>query len=241
MNDLVRIEDKLTMSSREIAELTGKQHKHVLTDIRLMLVNLGYTSAEFSAVYKDQQLIERPCFNLPKRETLILVSGYDVHMRAKIVDRWQKLESEAAQMIDKPDPMAALADPAQLRTLLLGYSEKVIALESKVAEQAPKVEALDRLATKTDGSMCITDAAKHLQMSPKKLFSWLAAHGWIYRRVGGNGWKAYQTKMPHFLEHKITTVERGDGTTKICENVLVTANGLARLAQTFGRGEQAAA
>ncbi len=36
-----------------------------------MLVNLGYTSAEFSAVYKDQQLIERPCFNLPKRETLI--------------------------------------------------------------------------------------------------------------------------------------------------------------------------
>lgn len=56
-----------------------------------MLVNLGLHSAEFSAVYKDPQLIDRPCFNLPKRETLILVSGYDVQMRARIIDRFERL------------------------------------------------------------------------------------------------------------------------------------------------------
>ena len=72
------------MSIREITELTGKQHKNVLTDIRVMLVNLGYSSADFAAVYKNQQLIDRPCFNLPKRETLILVSGYDVKRRHAI-------------------------------------------------------------------------------------------------------------------------------------------------------------
>lgn len=231
MNDLVRIDTKLTMSSTEIADLTGKQHKHVLTDIRVMLVNLGYGAAEFSAVYKDQQLIDRPCFNLPKRETLILVSGYDVTMRARIIDRWQDLEAKKT-----PDPMAALSDPVQLRTLLLGYSEKVIALENKVSEQAPKVEALDRLATRSEGAMCITDAAKHLQVPPKKLFRWLHAHHWIYRRDGGANWVAYQDRIKDgAMEHKITTVERDDGTVKVCEQVLVTAKGLAILSKVAGK------
>lgn len=40
-----------TMSSREIAELTGKDHKHVLTDVRNMCESLKIQSAEFSAQY----------------------------------------------------------------------------------------------------------------------------------------------------------------------------------------------
>ena len=78
----------LTMSSREIAELTGKDHKNVMADIRNMLNDLGGTSADFSANLPDSYGRMQPCFNLPKRETLILVSGYSVALRAKIVDRW---------------------------------------------------------------------------------------------------------------------------------------------------------
>ena len=37
----------------------------------------------------------------------------------------------------------------------------------------PDVEALERIA-KADGSMCITDAAKHLQVQPKFLFKTLS-------------------------------------------------------------------
>lgn len=100
-----------TMSSREIAELTGKEHKNVMADVRKMLSDLGLSTADFSAVYKDQQLIERPCFNLPKRETLILVSGYSVELRARIIDRWEELErQQAARAVTLPnftDPAAA--------------------------------------------------------------------------------------------------------------------------------------
>lgn len=82
------------MSSLEIAELTGKQHKHVLTDIRKMLNDLELNSADFSAQYKDASGKSNSMFELPKRECLILASGYNVILRAKIIDRWAELEAE---------------------------------------------------------------------------------------------------------------------------------------------------
>lgn len=82
-----------TMSSREIAELTGKEHKNALADIRAMLEALGQNSAEFSAQYRDSTGRNLPCFNLPKDLTITLVSGYSVVMRHRIVTRWQELEA----------------------------------------------------------------------------------------------------------------------------------------------------
>ena len=56
-----------TMTSREIAELTGKQHKDVLYDIRKMLDELGLRSADFSADLPDSYGRMQPGFQLPKR------------------------------------------------------------------------------------------------------------------------------------------------------------------------------
>ena len=52
-------------------ELTGKDHKHVLTDVRNMCELLKIQSPEFLGDYKDDKGRTYPCFNLPKRETLI--------------------------------------------------------------------------------------------------------------------------------------------------------------------------
>ena len=132
------------------------------------------------------------------------------------------------------DPMAALNDAEFLRGTLLNYSEKVIALEHKVEEMQPDVEALERIA-KADGSMCITNAAKHLQVQPKFLFKMMSESHWIYRRAGGKAWLAYQDRIQSgVLEHKVTTVERSDGSEKVVEQVLVTAKGLAKLSKMLG-------
>lgn len=83
----------VTMTSREIAELTGKNHADVLRDIRNMLEVLKKDASIFAGIYHDAYGREKPCFNLPKRETLILVSGYSTELRARIIDRWQELEA----------------------------------------------------------------------------------------------------------------------------------------------------
>lgn len=131
-------------------------------------------------------------------------------------------------------PKMDLNDPEFLRGTLLTYTEKVIALEHKVEEMQPDVEALERIA-KADGSMCITNAAKHLQVQPKLLFKHLSENQWIYRRTGGKNWLAYQNRIQSgLLEHKVTTVERSDGSEKVVEQCLVTAKGIAKIAKMLG-------
>ncbi|PHM61171.1 phage antirepressor KilAC domain-containing protein [Xenorhabdus ishibashii] len=138
------------------------------------------------------------------------------------------------------DPMQMLRDPDTLRGILLTYTEKVIALEDQVAEMKPDVDAFERIAKKTTGSMCITDAAKHLQVKPKVLFDTLSSSKWIYRRLGKKSWVGYQDKLQQgLLEHKITVVAKDDGTERVCEQVLVTAKGISKLAKMLSVGKAA--
>lgn len=138
------------------------------------------------------------------------------------------------------DPMEVLNDPAAMRGLLLTYTEKVIHLEHKVEELTTSKEALDRIA-EADGSLCVTDAAKALQIRPSDLFTWLRRNHWIYRRMGTSHDVGYQSKVGQgLLEHKVTTVYRSDGTEKVTEQVRVTPKGLARLAVIFNAGDKAA-
>lgn len=125
---------------------------------------------------------------------------------------------------------AKLNDPAFLRGKLSDYAGKVLALEGKVEEMRPRVEALERIAN-SDGDFCITDAAKTLQVRPKTLFSFLRSNGWIYSR-GGGAEVAYQDKLAQgMLSHKTTTVTRTDGTEKTVTQIRVTTKGLTRLAR----------
>jgi anti-repressor protein len=134
------------------------------------------------------------------------------------------------------DPMQALNDPVMMRRLLLTYSEKVLTLQAENAVLVPKAAALNRIAV-ADGSLCITDAAKTLQVQPRKVFAVLQEQRWIYRRVGCEHWIGYQDKLQQqLLEHKTTTVSRRDGSEKIVAQVRITPKGLSKLALLFQGG-----
>ena len=98
-----------TMSSREIAELTEKNHADVLRDIRNMLEQLGMLASSFAGYYVAENGKQNPCFDLPEDLTITLVSGYSVQMRHRIVKRWQELEARNTPVAlpDFADPVAA--------------------------------------------------------------------------------------------------------------------------------------
>lgn len=161
----------------------------------------------------------------------------DMAKELSMVDRGEKGKQVRKYFLEcerrAKDPSAILNDPAAMRGLLLTYTEKVLELQGQVAELAPKADALDRIAT-ADGSLCVTDAAKNLQVRRNNLFDFLRTNGWIYRRAGTDHDVAYQTKIASgLLEHKTTTVYRSDGTEKITTQVRVTPKGLAFLAKVL--------
>ena len=142
------------------------------------------------------------------------------------------IECERRAKSSAVDPMVLLSDPATVRALLLNYSEQNMALKATVEEQRPKVDAYDRLAT-AQGSLCIRDAAKDLQVGEKVLINYLNQNKWIYRREGCKNWVGYRTKeINGLIEHKIVTVAI-TGEDKVYSQVRITPKGMAKLAGAF--------
>lgn len=85
----------ITMSSVEIAELTGKDHRNVTRDIEKMLNEVGEGVLKFEHTHRNvQNGQEYRCFSLPKNLTLNLITGYRSDIRLKIIDRWMELEAK---------------------------------------------------------------------------------------------------------------------------------------------------
>lgn len=234
MNDLTNMPGtaRQTMSSREIADLCGKRHDNVMRDIRDMLVQLHGEGGllKFEDTYRNPQNGQTyPIFNLPKRETLILVSGYKLEMRAKIIDRWQQLEEQARQAFD---PATILNSAPAMRSLLLTYTEKVMALEAKVQADAPKVAAMDLLEA-SEGSVQVRIAAKLLGMPERKFTRWLQANGWAFRQNGVGPLQGYVDKRNRgYLDHRPNTFfDAKLGEDRTTAQLMVTPKGLARLAK----------
>lgn len=100
MQEMITINTTQTMSSLEIAEIMDKQHKHVMRDIKQLILDEAIDGSRFGLVtYKDKKGEFRPMFNLDFQATMTLITGYDAKRRAMVIDRWIKLETgQAATM-----------------------------------------------------------------------------------------------------------------------------------------------
>ena len=230
MFDLIPKNEATLMSSREIAELTGKQHAHVMRDIRAMMEQLSMNpdldSCAKSSTYigKDGRQYEQ--YELDKDTCMTLLLGYDPVARMKVVKRWQFLENNP-QLPDFTDPAEAA------RAWAVQFEEKR-KLAHVVQELAPRAEALD-LISASDGSLTYTEAAKVLGLKRKDMTARMHAEGWHYRLNGS--WVAYDKHIKNgnlqYKEAKYTDENTGQECLKPYSHV--TPRGLSRLALLFGK------
>jgi len=164
---------ELTMSSQEIADLVGSRHDKVMQSIE-RLAEKGVI--RFPPMGEKSRSEGRPGKEYifegekGKRDSIIAVAQLSPEFTAILVDRWQYLEAQVAK------PVANLSDAAQLRGLLLGYTEQVLQLEAKIAEDAPKAKFHDQVAI-AQNSHSMKQVADILKTGRNKLFSYLRKHG----------------------------------------------------------------
>ena len=233
---IVRMVDgEVRADSRDVATFFRRQHKNVLQALANLECSEQFRRLNFQPIkINDLKGESTSHVEMTKDGFAFLVMGFTGAAAAVFKEAYiERFNAMEAQMRAQPvvDPMALLNDPAALRSLLLANTEKVLALQGKVAEQAPIVSAYERIA-EADGTLCIRDAAKALQMRPIDLTNHLVAKGWIYRRPGTKEWSAYQPKLSSLLmRHKLATIPHEDGHERVRTQVRITPKGIGRLAE----------
>lgn len=125
--------------------------------------------------------------------------------------------------------------PEALR-LAADLAEQKAQAEAALAIAAPKAAALDRIATETEGSVCLRVAAKLAQVPEKQFIHFLNQEGWIFRHHHSQTWQGYSDKeKAGLIELKRTRVQRDDGSEKTVEQVLVTPKGQAKAVELIER------
>ncbi|MCK6671515.1 phage antirepressor KilAC domain-containing protein [Enterobacter roggenkampii] len=163
------------MTSLEIAGLCDKRHDHVCRDIKVMLEQLNIQSPQIWGEYRDDMGRAYPCFHLPKDLCLTLVSGYNVVLRKRIIDRWLELEQQ-----NQPKVPQSFSEALRLAAEL---EEKKQMLTDQLAIAAPKAEFVDRYVVAT-GSMTFRQVAKLLNAKEPEFRLFLLDNHIMYRLNG---------------------------------------------------------
>ena len=180
---------RTTMSSREIAELTGKRHPDVKRDIQAMASELEEDVSDFARIYLDSMNREQTEYLLDKELTETLLTGYSAKMRRAVVRRWTELEEQV-----RPRVLATLPDfsnPAAAARAWAEQFELQQAANQALIEAAPKIAFVERYVEST-GLKGFRQVAKLLKANESRFREFLLDKKIMYR-MGGE-WQAYQ---PH--------------------------------------------
>ena len=203
------------MTSLEIAELTGKQHFHVMEAIRKMepaWMKVAESNFRLGS-YKDANGQLRPCYQLTKTECLYIATKFNDEARAKLVLRWQQLE---------------LAEQERRQQLCLPSPKRILALADEIIG-----EGLRQLNAGAEDTLTATQVAKTFNMTVFDFNQVLADMGIQYRQHGR--WNLADELLDRDLTRLRTHVSYSlKGEKKVKQYMTWTLNGLRYLNAKLG-------
>lgn len=218
MEEIVR---KETMTSLEIAEVTGMRHADVMRSIRNMekawlkvsgriFALSSYKQAQPNGGYKDI-----PCFILNRTECLYVATKFNDEARAKLVLRWEELERKEQYQVPQSFAEALMLAAKQQEKIeqqqlaLKSKNEEIIQLSATITEMQPKVSYVDTILSSKE-TVTTTQIAQDYGQSAKALNVLLRNFG-IQHKVGGQ-WILYSKYLPcGYVQSETVPITHRDG------------------------------
>ena len=212
-----------TMSSREIAETTGKEHRSVLRDIDNL--NESYEIMGLHRIvqssYSNEQGRQFRQFELTRIQTFDLMTGYNVELRIKVNRRWEELENA-----QKPQLPQTYADALRQLAEQVESNDRQQRL---LSEQKPKVIFADAVTTSTQ-SCLVGELAKILrqngiEIGQNRLFDWLREKNYLCKYGERKNQPTQRAMELELFEVKKTSITKPDGVILITTTTKVTGKG----------------
>ena len=229
-------EEKQTMTSLQIAEVTGKRHSDVLEAIRKMepaWEKIAQRKFPLGS-YIDSNNQSRPCYFLDKRECLYIATKFNDEARAKLILRWEELENSSNKSIvtlpDFTNPAeAARAWAEQYESRMIETKradeaeQQVIMLTAEVEQMQPKVSYYDKILA-SKATMTTTQIAQDYGMSAIK-FNKTLEELRVQRKVNGQ-WILYAPYIGQgYVHSKPFDITRSNGQQDVVMNTEWTQKG----------------
>ncbi|BBI91637.1 putative phage regulatory protein [Serratia symbiotica str. Tucson] len=229
MQNLVS-EHILTMSSREIADLTDKLHKNVKRDIEKMLIDLNVDALSFEHIYSDSMNRQQTEYLLDRDHTICLLTGYSAVHRMRVIQRWQELEQQAITT----EHAIPQTYPEALR-LAAEFAEETQRLTLVTQEQQAEIKDLKNLFK--DG-MTPTQFCKMLNgVNTQQVNHWLADRNWLYNETkSGTRWRSTSYARDRYLTEHQSKISVHGGEDFIKYQPVLLQKGAERIYTLYRKG-----
>ncbi|MGO1500815.1 MAG: Rha family transcriptional regulator [Marinobacter sp.] len=214
--------DEMTMSSREISALVNSRHVDVCRTIERLMGKATiseYAPTAYTHEQNDQQYHE---YKVGKRDSYVIVAQLSPEFTARLVDRWQELESQQAPKI--PQTMH------EALRLAADALEKNAHLSLVARQQGDRIKSLQNLF---EAGVTPFEFAKRLNgVNCQEVYATLKGRGWLYRDAS-SGWRVSSTARDLYLTERSGRRERTSGQVMITATPVLLKRGAALLHKLY--------